>query len=126
MAARAAGWSLKADFHDSYLYGLAQTLPGLGRRTTISEPNSRRIGRRCSLVSIDAEWGLAKRTSTWGVPSKFQPTVACVFAQRRVVSSVQGGNGMKEATKMATSEALAHMLAVTSMIVIASVLFYGR
>src|SRR5947207_1242264 len=90
MAARAAGWSLKADFHDSYLYGLAQTLPGLGRRTTISEPNSRRIGRRCSLVSIDAEWGLAKRTSTWGVPSKFQPTVACVFAQRRVVSSVQG------------------------------------
>jgi hypothetical protein len=33
---------------------------------------------------------------------------------------------MKEATKRATSEALAHMLAVTSMIVIAGVLFYGR
>jgi len=52
--------------------------------------------------------------------------VACVLAQRRVVSSVQGGNGMKEATKRATSEALAHMLAVTALLVIASVLFYGR
>ena len=31
---------------------------------------------------------------------------------------------MKEATKRATSEALAHMLAVTAMLVIASVLFY--
>ncbi|BAM90475.1 hypothetical protein S58_44900 [Bradyrhizobium oligotrophicum S58] len=75
---------------------------------------------------MNAEWGLAKRTSKWGVPSKIPAAVACVFAQRRVVSSVQGGNGMKEATKRATSEALAHMLAVTSMIVIASVLFYGR
>ena len=33
---------------------------------------------------------------------------------------------MKEATKQATSAALAHMLAVTAMLVIASVLFYGR
>ena len=32
---------------------------------------------------------------------------------------------MKEATKRATSEAFAHMLAVTAMLVIASVLFYG-
>jgi hypothetical protein len=32
---------------------------------------------------------------------------------------------MKEATKRATSAALAHMLAVTAMLVIASVLFYG-
>ena len=31
---------------------------------------------------------------------------------------------MKEATKRATSEALAHMLAVTAMLVIASILFY--
>ena len=31
---------------------------------------------------------------------------------------------MKEATKRASSEALAHMLAVTAMLVIASVLFY--
>jgi len=33
---------------------------------------------------------------------------------------------MKEATKRATSETLAHMLAVTAMLVIASVLFYGN
>jgi len=33
---------------------------------------------------------------------------------------------MKEATKRATSAALAHMLAVTAMLVIASVLFYGN
>ena len=33
---------------------------------------------------------------------------------------------MKEATKGAAAEALAHMLAVTAMLVIASILFYGR
>jgi hypothetical protein len=38
---------------------------------------------------------------------------------------IRGGNGMKEATKRANSEALAHMLAVTAMLVIASILFYG-
>ena len=32
--------------------------------------------------------------------------------------------GMKEATKKATSEALAQMMAVTAMLVIASVVFY--
>lgn len=32
---------------------------------------------------------------------------------------------MKEATRRATSAALAHMLAVTAMLVIASILFYG-
>ena len=32
---------------------------------------------------------------------------------------------MKEATKRAASEALAQMLAVTAMLVIASILFYG-
>jgi hypothetical protein len=32
---------------------------------------------------------------------------------------------MKEATKRATSAALVHMLAVTAMLVIASVLFYN-
>jgi len=32
---------------------------------------------------------------------------------------------MKEATKRATSAALAHMLAVTALLVIASILFYG-
>jgi hypothetical protein len=35
-------------------------------------------------------------------------------------------NRMKEATKKAASEALAQMLAVASMLVIASVLFYWR
>jgi hypothetical protein len=35
-------------------------------------------------------------------------------------------NCMKEATKRAASEALAHMLAVTAMLVIASVVFYWR
>ena len=34
--------------------------------------------------------------------------------------------GMKEATKKAASEALAQMLAVTAMLVIASVVFYVR
>lgn len=37
-----------------------------------------------------------------------------------------GRKGMKEATKGAASEALAHMLAVMAMLVIASILFYGR
>jgi hypothetical protein len=33
---------------------------------------------------------------------------------------------VKEATKRATSEALAQMLAVTAMLVIASIIFYWR
>jgi len=33
---------------------------------------------------------------------------------------------MKDATKRVSSETLAHMLAVTAMIVIASILFYGN
>ena len=36
------------------------------------------------------------------------------------------GNGIKGATKRAASEALAQMMAVTAMIVIASVIFYWR
>jgi hypothetical protein len=35
-------------------------------------------------------------------------------------------NSMKDATKRATSEVLAQMLAVTAMLVIASVVFYVR
>jgi hypothetical protein len=35
-------------------------------------------------------------------------------------------NGMNDATKRAASEALAQTLAVTAMLVIASVLFYWR
>ena len=41
-------------------------------------------------------------------------------------AQVLGETGMKEATKRATSEALAHMLAVTALLVIASVLFYSH
>ena len=51
------------------------------------------------------------------------------FVRSRVAMSrvqIRGGNGMKEATKRATSEALAHMLAVTAMLVIASILFYAH
>jgi hypothetical protein len=39
---------------------------------------------------------------------------------------IQGGNGVKNTTKRVSSEALAHMLAVTAMLVIASILFYGN
>jgi hypothetical protein len=53
-------------------------------------------------------------------------TVARVFALRTVAPGFREKTGMKEATKRATSEALAHMLAVTAMLVIASILFYGR
>ncbi len=39
---------------------------------------------------------------------------------------IRGGNGVKEATTRAISGALAHMLAVTAMLVIASILFYSH
>ena len=51
-------------------------------------------------------------------------TALRVFAPRLVAPGFRERTGMKEATKRATSEALAHMLAVTAMLVIASVLFY--
>jgi hypothetical protein len=37
---------------------------------------------------------------------------------------IQGGNGMKQGTRRVTSEALAHMLAVTAMLVIASIILH--
>ena len=37
---------------------------------------------------------------------------------------IQGGNGMKDTTKRVSSEAFAHMLAVTAMLVIAGIIFY--
>jgi hypothetical protein len=49
-----------------------------------------------------------------------------IFAPRIVAPGFREKTGMKEATKRATSEALAHMLAVTAMLVIASILFYGK
>ena len=60
-----------------------------------------------------------------GVPSKIL-TVVRVLAPRLVAPRFREKTGMKEATKRATSETLAHMLAVTAMLVIASVLFYGN
>ena len=53
-------------------------------------------------------------------------TVERVVAPRIVAPGFREKTGMKEATKRATSEALAHMLAVTAMLVIASILFYGH
>jgi hypothetical protein len=35
-------------------------------------------------------------------------------------------NGMKEAAKRSTSEALAHMLTVAALLVIAGIVLYGR
>jgi hypothetical protein len=49
-----------------------------------------------------------------------------VYAPRTVAPRFREKTGMKDATKRATSATLAHMLAVTAMLVIASVLFYGR
>ena len=46
-------------------------------------------------------------------------------APRIVAPRFREKTGMKEATKRATSAALAQLLAVTAMLVIASVLFYG-
>jgi hypothetical protein len=47
------------------------------------------------------------------------------FAQRLLAPKFRE-RGMKGATKRATSEAFAHLLAVTAMLVIASLLFYWR
>ena len=82
----------------------------------------------CSTLarSIFAEWGLNQSEySSWGVPSKKYLTVAGAFAQRCVMPRSRE-NGMKEATKRAASEAVAQMLAVTAMLVIASLVFYAR
>jgi len=49
-----------------------------------------------------------------------------ISAPRYVAPRFREKTGMKEATKRATSEALAHMLAVTAMLVIASILFYWK
>jgi hypothetical protein len=73
-----------------------------------------------------AEWGLNQSEySSWGVPDK---TLTFVRAFSRSDESRPGSreNGMKEATKRAASEALAQMLAVTAMLVIASIIFYSR
>ena len=69
--------------------------------------------------------------SSRGVPSKS----SVIGPSRATMSRVQNPgsprpesreNGMKDATKRATSEALAQMMAVTAMLVIASVVLYVR
>ena len=81
--------------------------------------------------SIFAEWGLnLSEYSSRGVPSTN-------YLSRRAFTGNDDScpkswvpesreNGMKEATKRAASEALAQMLAVTAMLVIASLIFYVR
>jgi len=73
----------------------------------------RRVGTHCS--------GYSK----WGVPSKIVGRRVCSAHNDESRPSL-GRKGMEEATKGAASGALAHMLAVTAMLVIASILFYGR
>ena len=76
-----------------------------------------------------AEWGLnPSEYSSRGVPSTN-------YLSRRAFAGNDDSCpkdaksreiGMKEATKRAASEALAQMLAVTAMVVIASLVFYVR
>jgi hypothetical protein len=82
----------------------------------------------CSTLaqSTFAEWGLIKANARRGVFRVKILTVLRGLAQRTVAPRFREKTGMKEATKRATSEALAHMLAVTAMLVIASVLFYWK
>ena len=77
-------------------------------------------------LSIFAEWGLDQSEySSRGVPSnKSRPSFALSRNDESRPRSRE--TGMKEATKRAASEALAQMLAVTAMLVIASVVFYWR
>jgi hypothetical protein len=76
--------------------------------------------------SIFAEWGLNQSEySSRGVPSKKSRLSFALLTQRWVTPKSRE-TGMKEATKRAASEALAQMLAVTAMLVIASVIFYAR
>jgi hypothetical protein len=63
--------------------------------------------------------------ATWGVPSKKTWPSSALPAQRLTMPKSREID-MKEATKRAASEALAQMLAVTAMLVIASVIFYWR
>ena len=73
------------------------------------------------------EWGFSKRANhRRGVFRVTEPIVAArLGAQRRIVPKSREMD-MKEATKRAASEAFAQMLAVTAMLVIASVVFYVR
>jgi hypothetical protein len=75
--------------------------------------------------SMFVEWGLIKANTRRGAFRVKKLTVAGALAQRLVMPRSRE-NRMKEAIKKAASEALAQMLAVASMLVIASFIFYGR
>jgi hypothetical protein len=78
------------------------------------------------LGTVDfAEWGLIQANARRGVFRVKILTAVRLPAPRIVAPRFREKTGMKEATKRATSATLAHMLAVTAMLVIASVLFYG-
>ena len=77
--------------------------------------------------STFAEWGHSSKVNARrGVFRVKILTVVRSLAPRLVAPRFREKTGMKEATKRASSEALAHMLAVTAMLVIASVLFYWK
>jgi hypothetical protein len=59
---------------------------------------------------------------------KFASEAASISSELRNRSSRPESreNGMKDATRRATSEVFAQMMAVTAMVVIASVVFYWR
>ena len=81
----------------------------------------------CSTLigSTFAEWGLIEANARRGVFRVQIMAAVRVSAPRRVAPRSRE-RGMKEATKRAASEALAQMLAVTALLVIASVVFYVR
>jgi hypothetical protein len=79
--------------------------------------------------SIFAEWGLIKANTRRGVFRVKKLRHRALHGNDDSCPSLvpkSRENGMKQATKRAASEALAQMLAVTAMLVIASVIFYRR
>ena len=88
----------------------------------------------CSTLrrSIFAEWGLEQANTRRGVFRVPDLTVRSAsratmsHAQKQAQRPKSRETGMKIATKRAASEAFAQMLAVTAMLVIASVVFYWR
>jgi hypothetical protein len=81
----------------------------------------------CSTLaqSIFAEWGLIKANTRRGV-FRVKPAGSSGLRGQRRIMPKSRENRMKDATWRAASEVLAQMLAVTAMLVIASVVFYWR
>ena len=82
-------------------------------------------------LSIFAEWGLDQGEYRRGV-LRVNPVGRRAFAgsdETRPIAGYPGpslGGSMKDATRRAASEALAQTMAVTAMLVIASVILYWR